>query len=214
MRVLFALVLVACDHAQAPAVSIVPLPTTAQTVETVVEVRAPKTSIDDGDFSSERGVVHLAAEPDGRLAGTYPNGVLTCSAAFACRWYERSSEGRATFHRKTDGKLEGTWGNDASDDDGGSWTLVPIARNGGVDGVWDTNWGVAKIETKRGGLHVEYETGSMDCTEHDKKLDCTWSESSMTGAAELVVESPRVMRGRRGSGASSSDGGYWVFVKR
>ena len=217
MRLTFALALAlaGCDHAAPPVVSIAPLPTSSAVAPQVVEIRASKIA-DESDFTSDRvGMVHLVAESDGSLAGTYPNnGILTCRADLACRWYDSSTEGRATFHRKSDGTLEGTWGNDASDTDGGAWTLVPVKRAGVLDGVWDTNWGAAKIETTRAGVHVEYTDGQMDCTEHERKLTCNWTQGSMTGVAELAIESTRVLRGRWGNGASSTDGGAWVFVRR
>jgi hypothetical protein len=213
--VLAVVMLVSCVEHAPQAVAIAPLPVVTQSIEPVVETRAPKASIDDGDFSSDKGgMVHLVAAPDGTLAGTYPNGVLTCTAALACLWYEGSANGRATFQRKHDGTLAGTWGNGESDADGGGWTLVPIKRSGTLDGVWDTNWGVAKIETTRAGVHIEYSDGTMDCTTRGTNLACTWNENSASGAAELAIESERVIRGRWGTGASSSDGGVWVFVRR
>lgn len=217
MRLFLVVLLASCAEHAPQAVAIAPLPVVARaTIEPVVdEVRPSKPSTDEGDFSSDKGgMLHLAAAPDGSLAGTYPNGILTCTAALACLWYEGSASGRATFQRKHDGTLAGTWGSGESDVDGGGWTLVPIKRSGTLDGVWDTNWGVAKIETTRTGVHIEYSDGTMDCTTHGTKLDCAWTENSVTGGAELAIESERVIRGRWGSGASSSDGGVWVFVRR
>jgi hypothetical protein len=211
MRSVFAATLLfACAQPAPQAVSIAaPLPTVSQSSASLPEPHpVAKPTTDDGDFSSERGMVHLTAEPDGSLAGAYPNGILTCEpkqGALACRWYERTSDGHITFHRRQDGRLE-------SDD--GTWTLTPIVRAGSLDGVWDTNWTSAVITTKTGGLHVDYADGTMECTERDRKLTCTWSEGALSGGAELTIESQRVIRGRWGSGTSSTDGGSWVFVRR
>jgi hypothetical protein len=215
MRRLLVLLLAACsEHVPQQAVAIAPLPVPSQTIEPVVEVRKPAQP-DDADFSSDRGgMIHLTAARDGSLSGTYPNGILTCSASFACRWYESSATGRATFQRKPDGTLAGTWGSEESDDNGGSWTLVPVKHRGALDGVWDTNFGAAKIESTSSGIHIDYEGGTVDCPAQGVKLACTWNEGGGTGGAELAVESERVIRGKWGSGTSSTDGGAWVFVRR
>ena len=212
--------LVACaDRTPPPTTVSLALPLPAPSATTAqIEAHDTKPALDDGDFSSERGMVHLTAEPDGTLAGTYAGGILTCKNErdlLACRWYQGTSEGRATLRRKPDGRVEGTWGNGPSDDDGGSWTLVPVARAAPLEGVWDTNWGVATVRaTARGGVHVDYPDGTMDCEQRDRKLTCAWNESSLSGNAELTIESSRLLRGRWGSGASATDGGPWVFVKR
>jgi hypothetical protein len=214
MRFVLAASLVACVQQAPQAVAIAPLPVASGTIEPVVEMRTKK-SLDDGDFTSDKGgMVHLTAAADGSLSGTYTNGILTCSAALACLWYEGGTTGRATFQRKRDGKLDGTWGNGESDTDGGTWTLVPVKRGGTLDGAWDSNWGVTRIETNHAGIHMEYSGGTIDCTAQGTKLACTWNEGSGSGGAELTIESDRVIRGRWGSGASSTDGGDWVFVRR
>src|SRR5262249_35198816 len=89
MRFLFAVSLVACVQQAPQAVAITPLPVASQTIEPVVEVRTKKTSLDDGDFTSDKGgMIHLTAAADGSLSGSYTNGILTCTAALACLWYE------------------------------------------------------------------------------------------------------------------------------
>jgi hypothetical protein len=175
---------------------------------------------DAADFTSERGIVHLAAQGDGSLAGTFGgSGVMTCTRsadAVSCRWYDGAADGSAAFHRRPDGRLEGTFGNGTSADDAGAWTLVPVAaRDDGLGGVWDTNWGPAVVHATAGGIHVDYRDGTMDCEEHDAgKLTCAWTEGSTTGKAELTIESRRVLRGRWGNGGSATDGGGWLFVRR
>src|ERR1700690_701843 len=89
---------------------------------------APRTKppTDDGDFSSERGVVHLVRESEGTLAGTYPNGILPCrlnGELASCDWTERGSDGRAVFRRRSDGRFEGTYGSGESTSDSGAWNL-------------------------------------------------------------------------------------------
>lgn len=216
-RAFAALALAACaPPAPPPAAVTLPLPTVPATA-TSAEARDTKPSLDEGDFSSDRGMVHLTAEPDGTLAGTFSGGVITCRAKgeqLSCRWYDRSGEGRATLRRTPEGRLEGTWGNGASDADGGGWTLAPIPRASPLDGVWDTNWGAATLTTSARGVHVDYGEGTMDCTQRDRTLACAWTEGGAGGNAELTIESTRVLRGRWGSGASSTDGGPWVFVRR
>ena len=197
---------------------ILPVPSAAETVATP---RVVKPLLDAADFTSERGAVHLTVEADGMVDGSFESdGVVTCSAprgdALACEWVEGSADGHATLHRKTDGRLEGTWGNGASDADGGVWTLVPVARgDSGMSGAWMSNWGAATVEDTGHGVHAAYTSGVLDCTRRDARtLACTWVEGSSTGAAVLVIESPRVLRGTWGNGASATDGGKWLFVRR
>ena len=217
-RAFAALAILACTGGTPPPTTVavaLPLPTaTAAQVTPHDSKPAP----DDGDFSSERGMVHLTVAPEGGIAGTFENsGILTCTPSadgLACRWYAHTAQGRATFRRKPDGRLEGTWGAGKSDDDEGAWTLVPIARVSPLEGVWDTNWGRATIRATSGGVHVDYDAGAMDCEQRERTLVCVWAESGMTGNAELVIESGHVLRGHWGSGKSTTDGGPWVFVRR
>jgi hypothetical protein len=142
-------------------------------------------------------------------------GVMTCTVSgeqFACQWYESTNEGRATFRRKADGRLEGTWGHATSDDDGGAWTLVPVGTSG-LEGMWDTNFGLATIHATARGYHIDYRDGAMDCEATGDALDCAWTESASTGHAHLTRESSRILRGRWGNGASATDGGAWLFVR-
>jgi hypothetical protein len=194
-----------------------PLPT--PTVEATVSPSLhPVKSEDYGEFSSDRGVVRLTAESDGALSGSYPDGVLTCpppsGVHVACTWYEGSNDGHAAFVRKDDGSLEGTWGSGESTDDGGEWTLVPLARGAGLSGAWHTNWGIAHLTDTGHGIHVDYARGTMDCALHGAQgLDCNWTEGSQSGKADLVIESQSVLRGTWGNGTSPSDGGAWILVR-
>lgn len=197
-----------------------PLPSPPPSVTPALPAIARMTEQGSVDFTSERGLVHLAPSSTNVLTGTYGGGVLTCiesparDAVVSCRWYEGMSEGRAVFHRDADGALTGTWGNGASTTDGGAWTLVPVPR-GGIAGVWDTNWGVAIVTDTALGMHVDYPGGTLECTARSaRRYECTWAEGSLAGAAELAIESQRVLRGRWGTGASATDGGGWLFVKR
>lgn len=219
-RPLVLLGLLGCASAPAP-VAAVSLPAQLPSpppVETATSARETKPQLDAADFTSERGVVHLAVDAGAGVAGSFgASGVLTCAVArdrFDCRWYDNSSSGHALLQRAPDGRLVGTWGNGESADDAGNWTLVPLGTSG-LEGVWDTNFGLATIQTTNAGVHVEYRDGTMDCqVTGGKKLACAWTEGSSTGHAELTLESPRVLRGRWGSGASATDGGGWLFVRR
>ena len=188
--------------------------------ESVATPHVVKPVLDSADFTSERGAVHLTIDADGTLNGLIDSaGVVTCSAPqgdlLACNWVEGQGDGHATLRRKPDGRIEGTWGNGASDSDGGAWTLVPLPHGEGLSGGWMTNWGAATIEDTGHGIHVAYTTGVLDCTHRDAQtLACTWVEGSASGAAVLVIESRRVLRGTWGNGASATDGGKWVFVRR
>ncbi len=150
------------------------------------------------------------------ISGAYTGGVLTCKKRYdvlSCEWFDSSSNGHARFHHESDGRFAGTYGHDASDDDVGPWTLVPIPETNfaTLDGAWDTNWGLARVSETRGGLHVDYPDGQMDCTRSSAKLTCTWTESGTTGTAEFTVESARVMRGSWSISNGSS--APWVFVR-
>jgi hypothetical protein len=215
-----ALCLMGCaSQAAGPAVS---LPETLPRPISPVreDVRPAVKTSDDGDFTSNRGLVHLITEPGGFIGGSYPDGVLTCThsgESLDCHWYESSSEGGARFTRKPNGDLAGSWGSGESTDDGGEWTLTPVGVGTGLNGAWDTNWGLVQVTDTGHGLHVEYRNGEgkMDCElKSGKNLICDWSESSLTGQAKLVIESPRIIRGTWGSGKSTTDGGPWVFIRR
>ena len=210
MRVAACVVLVACSHTPAPATVSLALPLPTAPITPVSEVR--ETRSQELDFASDHGPIHLVKDGDG-FAGTFQDGVLTCTESvktFTCHWYQSSSEGTAQLHRDGD-RLEGTW-----DDEGADAT--PVGRgslSGTLDGSWDTNWGPATITTNRSNnVHVDYVQGTADCTATDRKLACTWQEGGSGGGAELVIETQHVVRGRWGTGASATDGGVWVFVRR
>ena len=211
----------ACAPRPAPVSVSLPLPVVAETASAMTPAPPPKLALDAADFTSERGGVHLSVEPGGALAGWYESqGVLTCATAgtnaYSCHWYNGNNVGRATFRRAASGRLEGTWGSGESDTDGGAWTLVPVPRAGdGLSGAWISNWGAASIRDDGRAMHIDYPTGTLDCTHAGAdKLACTWAESGSTGGADLVIESPRLLRGTWGSGPSATDGGQWVFVRR
>jgi hypothetical protein len=42
-----------------------------------------------------------------------------------CSWKEGVGFGKARLTKQANGTLQGTWGNSASDKDGGQWTFVP-----------------------------------------------------------------------------------------
>lgn len=210
--------LAGCSVSAPPPQSIslpVVLPTAPPSIREV-HAHVANASLDEGIFSSDRGLVRLTSDGDA-VTGAYTNGVLTCeqrSEVVVCEWFEASGQGHATFHRKPDGRLEGTYGNGASDADIGAWTLVPMTPNDGAgfDGAWDTNWGLSTLKETHGALHVDYPGGQMDCTHKGARaLDCTWVEGSLNGTAQFTIE-PRVLRGSWTTSAGVT--GAWVFVRR
>lgn len=211
MKRCFAIVLAACNHAPAPATVSLALPLPTAPITPVSEKRPSITR--EMDLSSDRGMVHLVKDGDG-FAGTYSEGVLTCSVraeTFTCHWYQHSNEGIATLRRDGD-RLDGTWDGEATDDE-----TLPIAHGGfnaTLDGSWDSNWGTATITSNARGVHFDYADGTIECTTHDRKLSCNWQETAVSGGAELVIETEHVLRGRWGTGASATDGGVWMFVRR
>lgn len=222
-RFALACALVACGGA--PRAATVSLPDALPSPPSVDSATPPlpeiKVIADVADFTSERGTVHLVRE-GGAVAGRYgASGVMTCTLAserFDCQWYENTIEGHATFVRKPSGKLEGSWGNGASTDDGGSWTLAPItgSSRSPFAGAWDTNFGEATIHVSSPDkLAIVYRDGTMQCDQRTSDaLACEWVEGGSHGHATLTVESPRVMRGTWGNDQSTTDGGSWVFVRR
>lgn len=219
MKCLVVLTLAGCASAPLPQTVSLPtvLPTPPPTSTTSPIQNAYPPEPDEAQFSSERGIVRLTRD-GARVSGAYPNGVLVCetrSEALACEWFEPSAEGQASFHRASDGRFMGTYGNGASVDDLGSWTLTPIPRANlaTMDGAWDTNWGLATLKEAQGTLHVDYPGGQMDCAHQGaKSLDCTWVEGSLSGTAQFAIESPRVLRGRWATTTTLT--GAWVFVRR
>ena len=195
-----------------------PPPPASAVTATLGATRPSRAAREEADFSSDHGLVHLRSDGAGRVAGSYPSGVLTCASdadRLDCEWTESGSQGHAVFVARGDGGYDGTWGNGASVTDGGSWPLARIgSSSASLDGVYDTNWGPATLRETSPDVHADYGRGTMDCQRRASQLDCTWTEGGTSGRAELTLEPNGVLRGRWGSGASSSDGGPWVFVKR
>ncbi|HTJ84351.1 MAG TPA: hypothetical protein VL400_21680 [Polyangiaceae bacterium] len=76
-----------------------------------------------GEYISTYGTVTLT-EGGGKVTGGYPGGKLDCtpSGAFIdCDWRDSSGTGKARLKRVATGDLDGTWGNGASNSDGGRW---------------------------------------------------------------------------------------------
>jgi len=212
-----AVVVAACTREVPPAVA---LPITLPTPPPIAS-DAPRATIapssDETTYASDRGIVRLVA--DGTIVGgSYNDGVLACAVrgdVIACDWFESGATGRATFHRKNGGKLEGTYGNDQSDDDIGTWNLEPLPQSSlaTLDGAWDTNWGLATMHEVQGGVHVDYRDGKMDCTRTGSELACTWTEGGSNGDANFKIESPHLLRGTWTT-SGSGPVGAWAFVRR
>jgi len=76
-----------------------------------------------GDYISTYGTVTLA-EAGGKVTGGYPGGTLNCvpsGAIIDCDWKDSSGSGKARLTRQATGNLDGTWGNGASNSNGGRW---------------------------------------------------------------------------------------------
>ncbi len=211
-------VLVGCVRATAPA-AVVSLPLELPAPAHPVNTASQKPAVEERselDFSSDRGLVHLRMS-GAQAAGRYTNGVLVCGreqGRLECEWAESNAEGRATFTARPDGGFDGTWGNGASAVDNGAWSLRRITTSD-VDGLYDSNWGPATVTQTQAGVRIDYERGTMTCSRTGGALDCRWSEGAQPGGgAELAIEPNGILRGRWGSGSSSSDGGSWIFVKR
>jgi uncharacterized protein YodC (DUF2158 family) len=214
------LFLLGCTH---PAVVLGPIalptpPISSACVDTV-RVTQPKKAAPELDYTSNFGIVHRLDTADGSWTGTYTNGILVCEPpdgdTTRCSWYEGGSEGRAVFVLQSTGELVGTWGTGTSAEDGGDWKLAPIVRGVGLEGSWETNWGPAMVTVTGSQVHVVYRDGTMDCNAPNPgQLTCQWVEGQHNGSAELTVESDRLMRGLWGNGASSTDGGKWIFIRR
>lgn len=70
---------------------------------------------------------------EGRMViGTYPRGTLRCRSEppkLLCDWKEGAATGKATLTREPTHKtLQGTWGRDDSDTNGGAWLFTPIPK--------------------------------------------------------------------------------------
>ncbi len=62
------------------------------------------------------------------VVARYPDGTLDCMAVDStldCSWKEGGGFGKARLTKQANGSIQGTWGNAASDRDGGQWTFVP-----------------------------------------------------------------------------------------
>ena len=215
--ILLALVTGCASKAGISRVAIEPQALPSTCVESVHLAEPVKKLPSDTHYTSNWGMVHRV-ETSGGWFATYPSGILMCTEAgdtSSCEWHEGQSVGHAAFVRGATGKLAGTWGTGASADDGGDWTLVPIVRGAGVSGLWETNFGAVSITTSGSHAHVTYPNGTMECDlARTPQIACDWTEGSGSGSAELVIESDQVIRGRWGTGTSTTDGGEWIFVRR
>ncbi len=84
----------------------------------------------EGSYTSSQGTV-LCAQSGSAVNCRYSTGVFICVALgdrLECGWSGEGS-GRAVFQRRTDGVLEGTWGNFFSSDDRGALQLTPVGAN-------------------------------------------------------------------------------------
>lgn len=79
----------------------------------------------DGDYDSDYGDAKFTQQGHD-VHVTYPNGTLTCVVEgphLDCAWAEASTTGRALLTRQPNGNIVGTWGDGASNTDGGTWVF-------------------------------------------------------------------------------------------
>jgi hypothetical protein len=88
---------------------------------------APAETVFRGTYRSTWGDT-VFSQAGAVVVARYPDGTLDCMATgttLDCSWKEGTGFGKASLTRQANGTLQGTWGNAASDKDGGQWTFVP-----------------------------------------------------------------------------------------
>lgn len=79
----------------------------------------------DGEYDSEYGDAKFTQQGHD-VHVTYPNGTLSCVVEgphLDCAWDESGTTGRALLTRQPNGNIVGTWGDGASNTDGGTWVF-------------------------------------------------------------------------------------------
>lgn len=80
-----------------------------------------------GTYRSNFGPTTFA-QNGSAIAATYPKGSMVCQPSgntLDCDWKEGGLSGKAKLTKAADGTLNGTWGNGASNTNGGSWVFTP-----------------------------------------------------------------------------------------
>ena len=77
----------------------------------------------DGEYDSDYGDTKFTQQGHD-VHATYPNGTVSCVVEgphLDCAWEEGGATGRALLTRQPNGNIVGTWGDGASNTDGGTW---------------------------------------------------------------------------------------------
>jgi hypothetical protein len=80
-----------------------------------------------GTYNSTWGKA-VVTQAGNKVNVAYARGTMTCTAAgnaLDCDWREGATSGRAKLVKETSGAIRGTWGNGASDSNGGAWVFTP-----------------------------------------------------------------------------------------
>lgn len=80
-----------------------------------------------GTYKSNWGPTTFA-QNGSAIAATYARGSMSCqpsSNTLDCDWKEGALSGKAKLTKEADGSLKGTWGNGASNSNGGTWLFTP-----------------------------------------------------------------------------------------
>ncbi len=172
-----------------------------------------------GRYDSTWGAATFEVEGSDLLV-RYGRGSMRCrvgARSLDCAWQEGAATGRARFVRASDDRLEGSWGNGASADDGGAWIFT---RGGsrpapdGFGGVYDTNYGPVRLVQQGDEVRGAYDRGSLACRAAGATLACAWAEGDAVGRARLTRTPDGSLEGTWGHGESADDGGAWTFVRR
>ncbi len=163
-----------------------------------------------------------------QVDGTYPGGTLKCvpsGKTLACDWKDNYGVGKAKLDKQANGDLKGTWGNGASETNGGSWLFTLLSAGdpgptgdeatvGSFAGDYVSTYGTVSLTEGGGRVTGGYPGGKLDCTPSGAILNCDWRDSSGTGKARLTRQATGNLSGTWGNGASDSNGGTWLFRKK
>lgn len=180
-----------------------------------------------GIYRSTYGDVRLRPI-GGQLEGTYPGGTMKCAPSdktLTCDWKDSSGFGRARLVRQDNGDLKGSWGNGASDSNGGTWLFNLLsagdpgptgneAAAGSFAGDYISTYGTVNLVESPGKVKGTYPGGTLDCTPRGAVIDCGWKDSSGFGRSTLTRQANGNLSGTWGNGGSSTDGGTWLFRKK
>ena len=80
-----------------------------------------------GPYKSNWGST-VFAQDGSRVTANYPSGSMSCNATgnvLDCDWHDGALAGKARLTKDASGAISGTWGNGASNTNGGSWNFSP-----------------------------------------------------------------------------------------